>query len=372
LKIRIGPFADAAAIPAAGILFLAAALAALTLLIVLTLRGPGGGGGLLLVSPREDFVFNQRSLDRVLGEEFLFTYELRRQLRASAGPAAGYPVTVIETNSLYPLLLSCPPRRGSFFSTAAEKERSGHAVLNLAAAARLFGGLDLAGGAAPGRAAGFRMGGESWLVSGVVDDGEDESPRIYIPASLRGEGPRSLLIRSGGGAGEARVKELLQTLGAGELSHRFFDLSGAAGLRLGLALRILGCLLLALFARRRLRALGAALSLLRGRLREEYAAQLLRSAGTARLLAPRIPDLALLAGGAFLGLRLLRRILNACFRLRDLPPLGDLFSAGEFPALLAALRSHDRWESAALSLFLAALGLALVFLRPRKRRRPLV
>jgi hypothetical protein len=336
----------------------AALFAALVSLAVLAFLDPDGrrrgAGNLLLVSPVEDFVFDPQKLDRLYGEGFLVSYEIRRQLRASTGFAA-CPVTVIGTNSLYPLLVPCPPERGSFFTAAAENERSGHAVLNRAAAGRLFGALSITGKT-------FRMDGELWLVCGIVDDGEDENPQVYVPSSrldasllaassraaaIRGEGPRSLLflVNSNGNDGDAgkgyaggiaRVKDALKPLGAGELSHRFYDLSSGRGLRLGIALRTLACALAAVCAGAWSRGLGTGTAKLRG-----------------RVLRP-----AFLAIGIILALRPARWILNAALRLADSPR--DIVSGGEFPALLAAIRAGNRAEIVALTVFLAALGFLVI------------
>ncbi|MDR0669702.1 MAG: ABC transporter permease [Treponema sp.] len=316
----------------AALLTVPLALLAVPLAVLVVLRigeRRGNPPNLFLVSPLEDFVFDRQKLERLNGEGLLVTYEVRRRIRASTGFAA-CPLTVIGTNSLYPRLIPCPPEWGSFFTAAAENAKNRHAVLNRTAAARLFGALPAGGGS-------VRMEGELWLVCGVVNDGEDESPRIYVPASIRGEGPRSLLVWSGD---QARVENALKSLGAA--NHRLFDLSQARGLRLGIALRLLLCALSAVFARRCLRD---------SRTVPRTPAR--SPGGTVRFFARRIPGLALLCA---LCLHLARWILEACLRLRDLPSPQRVVSSVEFPALLTTLRTHDRAEFAAFVLFLAALA----------------
>ncbi|MDR2376709.1 MAG: ABC transporter permease, partial [Treponema sp.] len=304
---------------------------------------------LFLVSPLEDSVFDLQKLNQLRGESFLFTFEVRRQIRASTGFAA-CPVTLIGTNSLYPRLVPCHPEQGSFFTITAENEKNRHAVLNRTAAARLFGAVSITG-------KNIRLEGELWLICGVVNDGDDEPPRIYVPASIRGEGPRSLLARTGdatgdviddviyGTTGDAHIKNALKTLGAGELSHRFFDLSQRQGLRLGIALRALVCVLFAVFAKYCLRNIGTAARPFKENV---------------RFLRRRIPGLALLCAGTPLCLHLVRRILEASLRLKDLPSLHSIASAGEFPALLTSLQACDQAELTAFILFLTALA-ALLF-----------
>ncbi|MDR0400333.1 MAG: ABC transporter permease, partial [Treponema sp.] len=180
-----------------------ALLAALGFPTLLLWRSPARN--LLLVSPLEagSPALDPQKLRRIVEEEFLLTYEVRRRIQARTA-AAVCPATLIGTNSLYPALTLHPMLRGGFFTGRAEKGKNREAVLNRAAAFRIFGSDAVAGRT-------LTIEDAPWLVTGVMDDGEEDSPRVYIPAAAAGEGPRSLLVLLGGGVDAAQVKNTLMT-----------------------------------------------------------------------------------------------------------------------------------------------------------------
>ncbi|MCL1906169.1 MAG: ABC transporter permease, partial [Clostridiales bacterium] len=111
-------------------------------------------------------------------EEFLLTYETEQRATAQAHHYR-LPVTLIGTNSCYGQILGYRMLSGGFFSAAAWQAGNREAVLNAAAAFQLFGGYQVVGQT-------FKLEGATWLIIGVLDDGQEETPRIYVPASVTG------------------------------------------------------------------------------------------------------------------------------------------------------------------------------------------
>jgi hypothetical protein len=314
---------------------------------------------LLLVSPAEDssYVFDLQKLGRIAEDEFLLTYEIRQQLAVRTAYGE-YPVTLIGTNSLYPALSSYPMLRGSFFTGTAEKGKNREAVLNETAAFRLFGGDNIAGRI-------LTIEGAPWLVTGIMDDGE-EAPRVYVPAAVKGEGPRALLalLNGAGGVDPVYVKNALMPLGIHETSHLFFDLSGVLRLceeRFALALRFFICALFCIIARRQSVFLKALVLRFKARLKQEYIGELIRKGRwkkTGTVLRFSLSVLGL-SGGALFCLTLLLQNLRICLGWRDMPSPALILGKGDFPALWAAL-----WNCYYPDTLLFALCLTFTALMP--------
>jgi hypothetical protein len=334
----------------AGVLAL---LAALSLPVLLLRRSPLRN--LLLVSPVEDssYVFDPQKLKSLVEDEFLLTYEVRQRLTVRTAYAE-YPVTLIGTNSLYPALTSYPMLGGSFFTAAAEKGKNKETVLNSAAAFRLFGSDTVAGRT-------LTIGGSPWLVTGVMEDGEEDTPRVYIPAVVGGEGPRSLLVLLDRGLDAAHVKNILMPLGVNETSHLFFDLSARVrlyGERFTLALRVFICALFWIFARRRIALLKALVPAFKTRLKQAYIGELIRQirreqAGKLLRFALTVPGL---AGGAVFCFSLLPQMLAVCLGWGTLTALPG---KGDFPAIGAPL-----WDWYYPDTFVFVLSLTLTGFMP--------
>jgi hypothetical protein len=340
--------------------FVFLAASALVLLVALGLpalrlrRHPARN--LLLVSPREEgsALLDPQRLRQIAGDEFLLTYEVRRRIQVGTAYTE-YPVTLIGTNSLYPALTSYPLPGGGFFTGAAEKGKNREAVLNRAAAFRLFGGEAIAGGT-------LTIEGAPWLVTGVMDDGEGDSPRVYIPAAAAGEGPRSLLVLLGKGLDAAQVKNILMPLGINETSHVFFDLSEAVllyGERFSLALRVFICALFWVLARSQAAVLKARVSAFKARLKHAYPGELLRAVlgeQTGKPLRFVLRILGLTGGAAFC-FSLLPRMLSLCLKWKDMPSLTGVLGKGDFPALSAPLLDAYYPNTLAFALCLGVSGL---------------
>ena len=165
------------------------------------------------VSPR----FDVQEIEEFSEKEFLLSYEISGAERVSLSHAE-YPVTVIATNSGYPGILGLNMLEGAFFSKQAWTGKQRHAVLNETAAFAIFGSSNIAGSR-------FRLRNDTWLVTGVLSDGDEDKARIYIPSSVRGGEAAALAVIWGtGGMDETYVRNRMKTLGIQEGNFSFINL----------------------------------------------------------------------------------------------------------------------------------------------------
>ena len=167
-------------------------------------------------SPR----FDVKEIEGFSEKDFLLSYEIPGSESVSLSHAE-YPVTVIATNSSYPRILGFNMLEGAFFSKQAWTGKQRHAVLNETAAFTLFGSSNIVGSR-------FRIRNDTWLVTGVIRDGDNDKERIYIPSSVRGGevtngvGVSALVLT--GGMDEAYVRNSLKTLRAQEGNFDFINM----------------------------------------------------------------------------------------------------------------------------------------------------
>lgn len=328
---------------------------------------------LLLVSSGDGFSppLNLERLEEIAEAEFPLTYEIPGQALAGAG-LGEHPVRVIGTNHRYPRLTAYPLLRGGFFTKAAEQGKRRQAVLNTAAAREIFGGDNITGKT-------FGMSGGRWLVAGVMEDGHEDEPRVYVPGPVRGEGPRSLLVLLREGVDEGYVKTILQALGVYEAERPFFNLAAGARLyadRFTAALCLFAGLVFFTAARRR--AAGAKVFLLRCRreLKRKYPGDLIRNLIRNRIrkwmsrgLGAWVRFLLGLtgwAGGTLFCLSLPPRLLRLYLSWKDLPSLNRIPRYGDFAAKTAPLGEWYSADTAAFVLFLVLLVITAAALRPRR------
>jgi hypothetical protein len=296
--------------------------------------------------------FDPRTIGQITRDEFLVTYEIRRRLTVRTAYAE-CPVTLIGTNSLYPALTGYPMLNGGFFTDSAEREKNKEAVLNSAAALLLFG---------PGNAAGrtLTIEGAPWLVTGVMEDGDADNARVYIPARISGDGPRALLVLLNAAAGfdAAHVKNTFKPLGIHETSYHFYDLSRALrvyGERFALALRVFICALFCVFVRRQTVPLKALVLTIKNRLKQNYPGELIRKGlggQNGKLIRFTLTILGLLGGGVFC-FTLLRQGLTICLGWADMPSIAIL-GKGDFPAISAPLLDYYYLDALLFALCLMA------------------
>ena len=179
---------------------------------------------LLLVLPikKDSSKIDINKIEDFIEKEFLLTYEIPCSDRVSLS-TGDYSVTLIGTNSCYSRVLGLPMIDGAFFSARDWEGKQKQAVLNEKAAFDIFGSNRIVGNRFKIRnKTGFD---EIWLVAGVIDDGNEDHSRLYVPSSVRGGGADALVALTAalGGVDEAYVKNSLKTLGIQEMTYNFFN-----------------------------------------------------------------------------------------------------------------------------------------------------
>jgi uncharacterized metal-binding protein len=147
--------------------------------------------------------------------DFLLTYEIPVPERVSIAQG-DYPVTFIGTNSSYPHIMGLSMLEGSFFTKQAWAGKQRHAVLNEEAAFAIFGSSQIANNR-------FRIRNDTWLVTGVIRDGDDDKARIYVPSSVRGGEANALALICSDRLDEAYAKNSLKSLGIQGNSFDYID-----------------------------------------------------------------------------------------------------------------------------------------------------
>jgi hypothetical protein len=320
--------------------------------------GRTGLGGLFLAAPADIHAPEPdvQRIERFCEEQFPLSYEIPGPGKAAVFGAES-AVTIIGTNSHYPRILGLPMAEGSFFSDQAGKGGRRHAVLNGKAAFDLFG---------TSRAAGSRLKlqGEIWIVTGIINDGEDESPRVYVPSPAGGG--RAPFLLAHGDAGAGHIRDSLKSLGIYDSGFNFFDFGAELRFlreRAAVALALLLCLLPAFLIPRAAEKWGAAFSRLRRELKRRYFSELFRSGGLPLKFFASILALPACAGAI---LFILSRVVSVCLFWRDLPSLGSLDRRVRFPGV-AVLQACETASGILFRLFLVSLAIVLVFYLSRSR-----
>jgi len=164
-------------------------------------------------------LINVNRIEEFIESEFLVTYEILSSEIISL-PHDNYPVTVIGTNSCYLQILGLPVSEGSFFSKHAWVSKQRHAVLNEKAAFTIFGSNKISGNQ-------FRLRNDTWIVTGVINDADDETSRIYVPSSILNAqvGSFMALMAPNKGYDETYLKDSLKTMGILQTNYDFYNLS---------------------------------------------------------------------------------------------------------------------------------------------------
>jgi hypothetical protein len=271
--------------------------------------------------------FDVQEIEDFSEKEFLLTYEIPGAERVSLSYAE-YPVTVIATNSSYPGILGLNMLEGAFFPKQAWKGKQRYAVLNETAAFTIFGSANISGSR-------FRIRNDTWLVTGVISDGDEDKARIYIPSSSMGGEADALALT---GVDETYAKNSLKTLGIQEGNFSFLNMASQCRLLWeraeAIALLFFAFLFLSL-----LKPLIGGLSIARSTLKKDldrlYLGELLQKRGKSfhkvaffALGLVLLPTLALL---------LFLRLASVCLPWQDIPSPTNL-NPEFFPLLLSRIR----------------------------------
>jgi frataxin-like iron-binding protein CyaY len=113
--------------------------------------------------------------------------------------------------------MGLPIPEGSFLSNQAWTGKQRHAVLNEKAAFTIFGSSKISGNR-------FRLRNETWIVTGVINDGDEDRSRVYVPSSIRGGEASALALMSTGNLDEAYIKNSVKTLGIRDGNFYYINL----------------------------------------------------------------------------------------------------------------------------------------------------
>jgi hypothetical protein len=319
------------------------------------IAGTSGLGELFLAAPANIHApeIDLQKIERFCDEHFPLTYEIPGPEKALI-LGVEYPLTLIGTNSRYPRILGYSMAEGSFFPEQAWKGAERQAVLNGKAAFDLFGSSHSAGSR-------VKIRNETWIITGVINDGDDENRRIYVPSSVRGGKAVSLLARTDAAGGSSYIRDSLKSLGVYDDGFEFFDLGAEIRFfweRAALALMLLCCLPPAFLLPLALGACRAAFSRLRRELKKHYLTELFCSGGLSLFkFLFSLPALPACAGTI---LFLLLRILSICLPWQDLPSLGSLDPRALYSGI-ALLRNCGTASGVLFRAFLLFLAAVFVF-----------
>jgi len=298
-------------------------------------------------SPRIDV----QQIEEFSEKEFLLTYEIPASQRVSLSNAE-YPVTLIGTNSGYFSILGLAAVEGSFFSKQAWSGKLKHAALNEKAAFTVFGSSRIAGNR-------FRMGNDTWLVTGVIQDGDDDHCKVYVPSSVRGAQADTLLalMSPSGGLNEDYVRNSLKTLGIREGNFSFYNLGTRANL-LWERVKVIPFLFFSLLFLGFLIPLAGkfknSLATLRKEMDNRYPSEIFQK-DRKIILQPVVivPGMVILTA---LALFLILRFVSICLPWQDIPSLGGLDMDLIYPRLVR-LRDYNMASMLLFGLSLVVMGI---------------
>ena len=340
------------------------ALAALllSLFILSALAGQQGYQNLLMASPLSFGIpgLSPQRLEQFAQEEFLLTYEIRRPGTVQAVNQR-HSVTVVGTNSHYAGVLNYINLNGGFFTAAAMDAKNRHAVLNETAAFQIFGSVPIAGKT-------LKLDGESWTVTGVIQDGDAKNANIYTPASVAGGQAEAIIVLMDDRVTEAYAKNALKRIGIHENNYEFINLSKSAA-AFGACFTVawkaaLFALLLVLVIRTGHKLLGR-LRFYRTKLGDLYFRELVSRYKTDFLKTAS--DALLFVGAIAAMLRLSLQVLEICLTWQELIWITGELTAGDFGHKLVWLRDA---QPICLTVFAACIaGITLNLIGSFCRRR---
>jgi hypothetical protein len=290
-------------------------LVAIGLFTLAFLASRGNYHRLLLVKPLHSYAPAAISIDAIeqfCEDQFLLTYEQRR-LSSASTTYRQCQVTLVGTNSRYPALTNCRLISGAFFTKTAWDAKTRHAVLNETAAFTLFGSPNIVGKT-------IHIGGETWLISGVLRDHDDENNVVYIPAWGANVSAIIALLTPERGINETYAISALKALGIQDTAYMFVNMERMANLYwewLCAALKLGLCALFGAITPTLLRHAKAAAHVCMNTLKQQYLKKSLSMRRKELLTIVALVSL-LLAGGT-LCLTLLTQVLAGFLYWRSFP-----------------------------------------------------
>ena len=308
----------------------------LSAMFALSILAGRGGRPLLLASPTSFGTqgINQDAIAQFCEKEFLVTYELRQNKNVVASQGS-HAIILIGTNSHYRDVMGYGFLDGGFFTKAAYSAGYRHAVLNKAAAFKLFGGISVSGNT-------FKMDGETWSVAGVIDDLNDDSSNIYVPSSFAGGRPQSLMtLLDSAKVSETYAKNALKTLGVRDSGYDFINFSKTVSMfwgRFYVSWKAALCLTILLIGRVVIARMAGLIPVYREKLKRMYLRELI-SENRAVMLKMTGSFILLLAGaGAVLTFSL--QILGTFLGLRESTLPSGKITVQDFSRLTDSLKAY--------------------------------
>ena len=287
-------------------------------------------------------------LNQSIENEFPLTYEIIGSEQISLSYAE-FQVTQIETNSNYPHILGLTMSEGSFFSAQAWKGKQRHAVLNEKAAFTIFGSYKIIGSR-------FKMRDDTWLITGVISDGDKDNSRVYIPSSIQGGEIEELALKSTGGLNEALIKNSVKNLGIQEKNFIFINFGTQYSLlweRIKVILLLFLGLLLLSFLQPLIISFKKAYAAIKKDLECHYPGEIIKKnkKSVFKLLFLILSILLLPSFALFF----LLHIVSVCIPWQDIPSLGSLNQSIFYP-YIARQRNLELISCIFFGISLAILG----------------
>ena len=136
------------------------------------------------INDRITLALHEEVAERTTVSRVMLTYE-NRQSRSVNALQSRHDVYLIGTNHSHPHVLNHGLIHGSFFNQDALIYAHNVVVLNKTAAFKMFGNIYASGNE-------MQIGNTPFRVVGVVDDGDSETPNVYIPATVLGNTVHSI------------------------------------------------------------------------------------------------------------------------------------------------------------------------------------
>ena len=332
--------------------------------MVITASLAGKDKNLFLVLPTEfgSRRFDVQEIENFSEKEFLLSYEIPGTEKVGLSYAE-YHVTVIATNSAYPWIMGFTMAEGSFFSKQAWAGKQRHAVLNETAAYAIFGSANIAGSR-------VRIRNDTWLVIGVISDGDKDKARVYIPSSVRGGEADALALKGVGN--DAYVRTSLKALGIQDGSYSFIDLAAQCRLlweRAEVIILLFFALLLLCLIKPLIGGFREVLAAMKRELNRFYLGELLQKRG--KSFHKTVFYILGLALFPTLALLLFLRLASVCLPWQDIPSLANL-NSGFFLPQLTRIRILELISRFFFGFSLAILAIFfynnMKRIKPRKRR----
>ena len=319
--------------------------------------------GLMLVrlSPGRIGGISPATAQSLHGEGLLLTYEIPAAATVQALNSR-HQVTLIGTNSSYPDVTGHRLVSGGFFSHTAWERELRQATLNKTAAAQIFGSTNI-------NERTIIIDGHTWIITGVVDDGDGETLNIYAPSSVTGGQARALMvITQGGRAGWSYAVSALAGFGIREGEYDFINLCRAAntgGERFSLARKITLGLAIILLGAKGVYLIKAIFHSFAQDLASHYPREILakRKADIAKAAVVAV----FLAGGVAVVMRLSLRILMTVIGWQEIS-LPQWYPGADFAGKITWLQSYHTFGVRVFWGYLLAVFAAVTQIITRRKK----